>query len=212
MSKKAIKVISFIAVIFGTVYGVKSLLSLDIGGLLVGAVIFLISLVIFSFALATSSTNAEEKIQKKGSNELNNDTLNNDTPKKYLSTKNLSLVKSETGLTNIRVFKLAGVTFDNRQHNLQLIEQCQNHGGQIKIALNKYIYDGDYAVAVTANGLELGNIKAENLDFVLNNLYRICGYKKLYINNFTNENGSIVWYAEIKLVLVNKKEAKEYEM
>lgn len=148
MSKKAIKVISFIAVIFGTVYGVKSLLSLDIGGLLVGAVIFLISLVIFSFALATSSTNAEEKIQKKGSNELNND-----TPKKYLSTKNLSLVKSETGLTNIRVFKLAGVTFDNRQHNLQLIEQCQNHGGQIKIALNKYIYDGDYAVAVTANGL-----------------------------------------------------------
>ena len=205
MSKKAIKVISFIAVIFGTVYGVKSLLSLDIGGLLVGAVIFLISLVIF--ALATSSTNAEEKIQKKGSNELNND-----TPKKYLSTKNLSLVKSETGLTNIRVFKLAGVTFDNRQHNLQLIEQCQNHGGQIKIALNKYIYDGDYAVAVTANGLELGNIKAENLDFVLNNLYRICGYKKLYINNFTNENGSIVWYAEIKLVLVNKKEAKEYEM
>jgi archaellum component FlaF (FlaF/FlaG flagellin family) len=207
MSKKAIKVISFIAVIFGTVYGVKSLLSLDIGGLLVGAVIFLISLVIFSFALATSSTNAEEKIQKKGSNELNND-----TPKKYLSTKNLSLVKSETGLTNIRVFKLAGVTFDNRQHNLQLIEQCQNHGGQIKIALNKYIYDGDYAVAVTANGLELGNIKAENLDFVLNNLYRICGYKKLYINNFTNENGNIVWYAEIKLVLVNKKEAKEYEM
>ncbi|WP_294655477.1 hypothetical protein [uncultured Ruminococcus sp.] len=207
MSKKAIKVISFIAVIFGTVYGVKSLLSLDIGGLLVGAVIFLISLVIFSFALATSSTNAEEKIQKKGSNELNND-----TPKKYLSTKNLSLVKSETGLTNIRVFKLAGVTFDNRQHNLQLIEQCQNHGGQIKIALNKYIYDGDYAVAVTANGLELGNINAENLDFVLNNLYRICGYKKLYINNFTNENGSIVWYAEIKLVLVNKKEAKEYEM
>lgn len=207
MSKKAIKVISFIAVIFGTVYGVKSLLSLDIGGLLVGAVIFLISLVIFSFALATSSTNAEEKIQKKGSNELNND-----TPKKYLSTKNLSLVKSKTGLTNIRVFKLAGVTFDNRQHNLQLIEQCQNHGGQIKIALNKYIYDGDYAVAVTANGLELGNIKAENLDFVLNNLYRICGYKKLYINNFTNENGSIVWYAEIKLVLVNKKEAKEYEM
>lgn len=207
MSKKAIKVISFIAVIFGTVYGVKSLLSLDIVGLLVGAVIFLISLVIFSFALATSSTNAEEKIQKKGSNELNND-----TPKKYLSTKNLSLVKSETGLTNIRVFKLAGVTFDNRQHNLQLIEQCQNHGGQIKIALNKYIYDGDYAVAVTANGLELGNIKAENLDFVLNNLYRICGYKKLYINNFTNENGSIVWYAEIKLVLVNKKEAKEYEM
>ena len=206
MSKKDIKVISFIAVIFGTVYGVKSLLSLDIGGLLVGAVIFLISLVIFSFALATSSTNAEEKIQKKGSNELNND-----TPKKYLSTKNLSLVKSETGLTNIRVFKLAGVTFDNRQHNLQLIEQCQNHGGQIKIALNKYIYDGDYAVAVTANGLELGNIKAENLDFVLNNLYRICGYKKLYINNFTNENGSIVWY-EIKLVLVNKKEAKEYEM
>ena len=207
MSKKAIKVISFIAVIFGTVYGVKSLLSLDIGGLLVGAVIFLISLVIFSFALATSSTNAEERIQKKGSNELNND-----TPKKYLSTKNLSLVKSETGLTNIRVFKLAGVTFDNRQHNLQLIEQCQNHGGQIKIALNKYIYDGDYAVAVTANGLELGNIKAENLDFVLNNLYRICGYKKLYINNFTNENGSIVWYADIKLVLVNKKEAKEYEM
>ena len=207
MSKKAIKVISFIAVIFGTVYGVKSLLSLDIGGLLVGAVIFLTSLVIFSFALATSSTNAEEKIQKKGSNELNND-----TPKKYLSTKNLSLVKSETGLTNIRVFKLAGVTFDNRQHNLQLIEQCQNYGGQIKIALNKYIYDGDYAVAVTANGLELGNIKAENLDFVLNNLYRICGYKKLYINNFTNENGSIVWYAEIKLVLVNKKEAKEYEM
>lgn len=207
MSKKAIKVISFIAVIFGTVYGVKSLLSLDIGGLLVGAVIFLISLVIFSFALATSSTNAEEKIQKKGSNELNND-----TPQKYLSTKNLSLVKSETGLTNIRVFKLAGVTFDNRQHNLQLIEQCQNHGGQIKIALNKYIYDGDYAVAVTANGLELGNIKTENLDFVLNNLYRICGYKKLYINNFTNENGNIVWYAEIKLVLVNKKEAKEYEM
>lgn len=58
-------------------YGVKSLLSLDIGGLLVGAVIFLISLVIFSFALATSSTNAEEKIQKKGSNELNNDTPKN---------------------------------------------------------------------------------------------------------------------------------------
>lgn len=52
MSKKAIKVISFIAVIFGTVYGVKSLLSLDIGGLLVGAVIFLISLGDFFFCFS----------------------------------------------------------------------------------------------------------------------------------------------------------------
>ena len=152
------------------------------------------------------------KSKNHNTNQKDNKLIVDTPPKKYSSTKNLPLDKSETGLTNARTFKLAGVTFDDRPHNLQVIKQCQNRGEQIKIALNKYIYDGKYAIAVTANGLELGNIKSENLDFVLDNLYRICGYEKLYINNFTDENGIIVWYGEIKLVLVNKKEAKEYEM
>lgn len=208
MTKKAVGVISFIIAILGASFGVKSLLSLDIAGVLIGVVIFLVCIVIFAFASAMSQTSVTNEATNQNDNNLTVDT----PPKKYSSTKNLPLDKSETGLTNARTFKLAGVTFENRQHNLQLIKQCQNCGEQIKIALNKYIYDGKYAIAVTANDLELGNIKSENLDFVLDNLYRICGYEKLYINNFTNENGIIVWYGEIKLVLVNRKEAKEYEM
>lgn len=208
MTKKAVGVISFIIAILGASFGVKSLLSLDIAGVLIGVVIFLVCIVIFAFASAMSQTSVTNEATNQTDNNLTVDT----PPKKYSSTKNLPLDKSETGLTNARTFKLAGVTFENRPHNLQVIKQCQNRGEQIKIALNKYIYDGKYAIVVTANGLELGNIKSENLDFVLDNLYRICGYEKLYINNFTNENGNTVWYAEIKLVLVNKKEAKEYEM
>lgn len=208
MTKKAVGVISFIIAILGASFGVKSLLSLDIAGVLIGVVIFLVCIVIFAFASAMSQTSVTNEATNQNDNNLTVDT----PPKKYSSTKNLPLDKSETGLTNARTFKLAGVTFEDRPHNLQVIKQCQNRGEQIKIALNKYIYDGKYAIAVTANGLELGNIKSENLNFVLDNLYRICGYEKLYINNFTNENGNTVWYAEIKLVLVNKKEAKEYEM
>lgn len=208
MTKKAVGVISFIIAILGASFGVKSLLSLDIAGVLIGVVIFLVCIVIFGFATAMSQTSATNEATNQNDNNLIVDTPS----EKYSSTKNLPLEKFETGLTNARTFKLAGVTFEDRPHNLQVIKQCQNRGEQIKIALNKYIYDGKYAIAVTANGLELGNIKSENLDFVLDNLYRICGYEKLYINNFTNENGIIVWYGEIKLVLVNKKEAKEYEM
>ena len=208
MTKKAVEIISFIIAILGASFGVKSLLSLDIAGILIGVVIFLVCIVIFGFATAMSQTSVTSEATNQNDNKLIIDT----PPKKYSSTKNLPLEKPETGLTNARTFKLAGVTFEDRPHNLQVIKQCKNRGEQIKIALNKYIYDGKYAIAVTANGLELGNIKSENLDFVLDNLYRICGYEKLYINNFTNENGNTVWYAEIKLVLVNKKEAKEYEM
>jgi hypothetical protein len=208
MTKKAVEIISFIVAILGASFGVKSLLSLDIAGILIGVVIFLVCIVIFGFATAMSQTSATNEATNQNDNNLIVDTPS----EKYSSTKNLPLEKSETGLTNARTFKLAGVTFEDRPHNLQVIKQCQNRGEQIKIALNKYIYNGKYAIAVTANSLELGNIKSENLDFVLDNLYRICGYEKLYINNFTNENGNTVWYAEIKLVLVNKKEAKEYEM
>lgn len=208
MTKKAVGVISFIIAILGASFGVKSLLSLDIAGVLIGVVIFLVCIVIFAFASAMSQTSVTNEATNQNDNNLTVDT----PPKKYSSTKNLPLDKSETGLTNARTFKLAGVTFEDRPHNLQVIKQCQDRGEQIKIALNKYIYGGKYAIVVTANGLELGNIKSENLDFVLDNLYRICGYEKLYINNFINENGIIVWYGEIKLVLVNKKEAKEYEM
>lgn len=208
MTKKAVEIISFIVAILGASFGVKSLLSLDIAGILIGVVIFLACIVIFGFATAMSQTSATNEATNQNDNNLIVDTPS----EKYSSTKNLPLEKSETGLTNARTFKLAGVTFEDRPHNLQVIKQCQNRGEQIKIALNKYIYNGKYAIAVTANSLELGNIKSENLDFVLDNLYRICGYEKLYINNFTNENGNTVWYAEIKLVLVNKKEAKEYEM
>lgn len=208
MTKKAVEIISFIVAILGASFGVKSLLSLDIAGILISVVIFLVCIVIFGFATAMSQTSATNEATNQNDNNLIVDTPS----EKYSSTKNLPLEKSETGLTNARTFKLAGVTFEDRPHNLQVIKQCQNRGEQIKIALNKYIYNGKYAIAVTANSLELGNIKSENLDFVLDNLYRICGYEKLYINNFTNENGNTVWYAEIKLVLVNKKEAKEYEM
>lgn len=208
MTKKAVEIISFIVAILGASFGVKSLLSLDIAGILIGVVIFLVCIVIFGFATAMSQTSATNEATNQNDNNLIVDTPS----EKYSSTKNLPLEKSETGLTNARTFKLAGVTFEDRPHNLQVIKQCQNRGEQIKIALSKYIYNGKYAIAVTANSLELGNIKSENLDFVLDNLYRICGYEKLYINNFTNENGNTVWYAEIKLVLVNKKEAKEYEM
>lgn len=133
MTKKAVGVISFIIAILGASFGVKSLLSLDIAGVLIGVVIFLVCIVIFAFASAMSQTSVTNEATNQKDNKLIVDT----PPKKYSSTKNLPLDKSETGLTNARTFKLAGVTFEDRPHNLQVIKQCQNRGEQIKIALNK---------------------------------------------------------------------------
>lgn len=88
MTKKAVGVISFIIAILGASFGVKSLLSLDIAGVLIGVVIFLVCIVIFAFASAMSQTSVTNEATNQNDNNLTVDT----PPKKYSSTKIYRLI------------------------------------------------------------------------------------------------------------------------
>lgn len=129
-------------------------------------------------------------------------TQQNENAKSMQATTNL---KTEVGKTHTKVFKVAGVTYENRQKNLKKLLDLKSKGGRLNIAMEQYYYNDDTAIKITANGLDIGNLHTNDKEFVLANQDSILGFKDLYINNFEAEDThETVYYAKLKVIVKNK--------
>jgi hypothetical protein len=111
---------------------------------------------------------------------------------------------SEKGVSHVESFKVAGVTFNNRQKNLKTVLEQKNKGKRIDIGVEQYEYKGEPAISVTANGLDIGNLHKTDADYVLKNKERIIGFTDLFIDTFTNEEGKEIYYARVEFLIKNK--------
>lgn len=111
---------------------------------------------------------------------------------------------SEKGVSHVESFKVAGVTFNNRQKNLKTVLEQKNKGKRIDIGIEQYDYKGEPAISVTANGLDIGNLHKKDADYVLENKERIIGFTDLFIDTFTNDEGKEIYYARVELLVKNK--------
>ena len=110
----------------------------------------------------------------------------------------------QKGYSHTERFKIAGVTFNNRQNNLKKILEQIKKGKTIDIGIEQYNYKGEPAISVQANGLDIGNLHKKDAEYVLANQERILGFTDLYIDTFTNEEGKNIYYANVELLVKNK--------
>ena len=95
-----------------------------------------------------------------------------------------------------RKFKIAGVTFDNRQENLKQLYSDILSKKQIKVGIRKYLYKGNPAFKIFANGLDIGNIPQKYV-FFFNGTNQVFKPVKLYINYFYDRYDDLIFYARI---------------
>lgn len=110
----------------------------------------------------------------------------------------------QKGYSHTERFKVAGVTFNNRQNNLKKMFEQIKKGKTIDIGIEQYDYKGEPAISVQANGLDIGNLHKKDAEYVLANQERILGFTDLYIDTFTNEEGKNIYYANVELLVKNK--------
>jgi hypothetical protein len=114
-----------------------------------------------------------------------------------------------------RNFKIAGVTFGDRQDNLSIIMFTQTVNKPVNIYLQEYKYKGEPAIMIYANNLELGNIPSDKVSFLLENKDRLRDVYKLFIDSFYDdkdldefempkENAVEKYYAKIEINVVKK--------
>ena len=113
-------------------------------------------------------------------------------------------LSARTGYSHVETFKVAGVTFDNRQKSLKKILTKKLNGKVITAGIEEYTFDGEPAIKVIADGVEIGNIRSEDKDYIIENKDRVLGVTDLYINFFENESGEKVYYAKISFLFKNK--------
>lgn len=114
----------------------------------------------------------------------------------------------QKGVSHVESFKVAGVTFNDRQKNLKKILEQKQNGKAINIGIEQYDYKGEPAVSVTANGLDIGSLQKKDADYVLANRERIIGFTDLYIDSFKNEENKLIYYARVELLVKNKATAE----
>lgn len=114
--------------------------------------------------------------------------------------------KPEAGKSHVKVFKVAGVTFENRQDHLKKLLADKLSGKHLDISLNEYDYQGHKAISVVVNGKEIGNLHTDDTNLIFEDTSRVVGIKDLYINDFEDENGKTIYYAKIKLIFKNKQQ------
>lgn len=115
----------------------------------------------------------------------------------------------QKGVSHVETFKVAGVTYNNRQQNLMKIQEQINKGKKLNIGIEQYDYKGHPAVSVTVNGLDIGNLHQKDADYVLANQDRILGFTNLFIDKFNNEEGKTIYYARVELLVKNKTASNE---
>ncbi len=115
----------------------------------------------------------------------------------------------QKGVSHVETFKVAGVTFNNRQKNLKKILEQKQSGKAINVGIEQYDYKGEPAISVTANGLDIGNLHKKDADYVLANKDRIIGFTDLFIDKFENEESKTIYYARVELLVKNKTASNE---
>lgn len=191
-SKTALKITLYILACF-----VAAVITsvLKINGIILGALPTIIMWIIL-FWLANLIPNSYYSSSK-------NTTVNNFDPA-YSSNNNEPKPISSNGIkinenTVLKEFKVADVTFGERQNNLKKIESCIRSNQKINVTFEKYLYESKTAIKILANGLDIGNIPKDDVHYFL---IKDATYEpdKLYISNFTNENTEEIYYARIRVV------------
>ena len=108
--------------------------------------------------------------------------------------------------THSQKFKIAGVTYDNRQEHLAKLMQQKLSGKVINVELQEYEYENQPAIKVIANGLDIGSLHSEDALFIKENQNRVKAIKDLYISSFEDEKTKEkIYYARLTLTIENKK-------
>ena len=132
--------------------------------------------------------------------------------KKLPTKENSAAIQSNTSQntlttkgTHSQKFKIAGVTYDNRQEHLAKLMQQKLSGQVINVELQEYEYEKQPAIKVIANGLDIGSLHSEAL-FIKENQNRVKAIKDLYISSFEDEKATEkIYYARLTLTIENKK-------
>lgn len=111
---------------------------------------------------------------------------------------------SETGKSHIKVFKVAGVTFDDRQKYLKKLKVDKKSGKAINVKIEEYDFKGEPAIRIIANGYDVGNLHREDVAFVKSNQERILGINDFTVGEHYDENEKISYNAKVKLIIANK--------
>jgi len=92
----------------------------------------------------------------------------------------------------IKLFTIAGVTFDNRQ---TLIKQLKFHE---ELKVEKYLFEGEDAFSVKKlNGEQIGNIRKNDID-TMNEIYdHIVECHVMGTDSFINEEGNRIISCQI---------------
>lgn len=108
------------------------------------------------------------------------------------------IVKSDKD-TVIKEFKVAGVTFENRQNNLKKIKYDLTNNSELTLRLEKYTFNDNPAFKIFANDLDIGNIPQQDVHYFL---IHDATYEPndLYIDFFVNENSDTIYYARINVI------------
>lgn len=110
----------------------------------------------------------------------------------------------ESGKSHIKVFKVAGVTFQGRQKLLKQLKTDKKAGKVLNVQLQEYDYKGEPAIKVLVNGLDVGNLHIEDVAFVKENQERILGINDFTIGEHYDENDKVSYNAKVKMLIANK--------
>lgn len=121
-------------------------------------------------------------------------------------------VKPETGKSHTKVCKVAGVTFNGRQKILKKLKADKSAGKTLNVSMQEYDYQGNPAIRILVNGMDVGNLHTEDVTFVKENQKRILGIKDFTIGEHYDEHENkdgdttytVQYNAKVKLIVANK--------
>lgn len=121
-------------------------------------------------------------------------------------------MQPEAGKSHMKVFKVAGVTFQGRQKLLKQLKVDKKAGKVLNVQLEEYNYKGEPAIKVLVNGLDVGNLHVEDVAFVKENQDRILGIKDFTIGEHYDEHENkdgdtkytTKYNAKVKMLIANK--------
>ena len=94
----------------------------------------------------------------------------------------LNYTKHETGVSQVKKFKIVGVTFNNRQKMLEKLYAKQEKNKQISVSLDFTTFEGSPAIKVFADNMDIGNIAKNDVPKLYDNQNSILGVEKFRVS------------------------------
>ncbi len=94
----------------------------------------------------------------------------------------LAYIKHETGVSQVKKFKVVGVTFSNRQKVLEKLYAKQEKKKQITVSLDFTTFEGAPAIKVLADNIDIGNIAKNDVPKLYDTQSSILGIEKFRIS------------------------------